>query len=86
MINEERCYRCHEKSNCLIMLSYKKCDICKQCKNIIAQSANELNIHDYKCNNCNGIVFINDQGLPNFRTCNSCLDREKRKKNSIGNV
>jgi hypothetical protein len=81
VINEERCYRCHEKSNCLIMLSYKKCDICKQCKNIIAVSANELNINDYKCNSCSGIVFINDQGLPNFKSCNSCLDREKRKKN-----
>jgi hypothetical protein len=80
-INEERCYKCHEKSNCLIMLSYKKGDVCKQCKNMIAVSANELNINDYKCINCSGIVFINDQGLPNFRTCNSCLDREKRKKN-----
>jgi len=36
VINSERCFRYHEKSNCLIMMSYKKCDVCKQCKNMIA--------------------------------------------------
>jgi len=79
-INNDKCFRYNEKSNCLIMSSYKKVDICKQCKNMLAIGAKELDISEYKCNTCSNIVFINDTGIPNFEFCNSCLDKERRKK------
>lgn len=80
-INKDRCFKCNEKSNCLIVASYKNSetvDICKQCKNKLALGAKELNIEDYKCINCSDIVYIGDNGYPNHTKCNSCLSHSKK--------
>jgi len=82
-INSEKCFRQNEKSNCLIVASHKTSDsfeICKQCKNSIANGARELEVSDYKCVTCASIVFINDCGLPNYKHCNSCIEKEKRRR------
>ena len=80
-INEDRCFRYNEKSNCLIVASHKNVDtveICKQCKNKLALGAKELSVSEYKCTTCSEIVFINDNGVPNFTQCNSCLSKDRK--------
>ena len=59
-INKEKCFKCNEKSNCLIVASHQhseNMECCKQCKNMLVSGAKELNIDLYKCASCRGCLL-----------------------------